>query len=144
MGHGYFAVVANGILIDLKLISEHLRIDKNNTELLLSELEYADHMSHNFTICEKYIDISELKTCLSKCKFQFHYEDQYSTTNVFVTLRKKQIWMDTRGASGRSVNIDLEKLQLTEDEKSEINKLATILTGKDHQVDFMMYSYEGS
>lgn len=144
MGHGYFAVLANGILIDLKSIQNHIKTNKKNTIMLISELEYANETYSDIPICERYIGIDKLKICFSKYRFQFHYEDQYTPTNVFITLVKKQIWMDTRGDSGCPSIVDTEKLQLTEDEMEEIHNLAILLTGKNQLVEFMMYTYEGS
>jgi hypothetical protein len=148
MGHGYFAVVANGIIIDLKLITKYLGIHKKNIMLLLEELKYYNDEICEHKLCNKYITDNnkniDFEHYLKNYKFNFHYEEQYSPTNVFITFTDKEIMSDTRGSEGHASIINTEHLILENDEIYSIQRLANILTGETHPIKFLMYTYEGS
>lgn len=125
MGHGYFAVLAYGVLINIDLILEHKQLDS----LSFGEV-------YNIF----YEELNKTYPTLN-----FHFEQQYDADNVFITVGEKQIIDDARGACGRLQIVDLDELKLNKDELLTLESMQKELTGETNiQPTLSMYFYEGS
>jgi hypothetical protein len=143
MGHGYYAVVAYGIVINFDSICNHLDINDKTAIAFLDALKYVHEsdLRNNFNT---YItNMDEFLCYIKHSKFNFHYEEQYSATSVFITLERKEILGANYRGDGCAMHIDIDKLKLTNDNELSLEKLAEFLTGEKMQVDFSMYTYEG-
>jgi hypothetical protein len=143
MGHGYIAVVAHGIVININSVQDHLQMNKKTVSTFLDKLKYFPESDLREYFNTHIINIDDFLQHLRYSKFDFHYEQQYDIINIFITLSEKQICGVNFRGDGCVENINSDELKLAHDEILSLEKLEEFLTGNTTQIKFTMYTYEG-
>jgi hypothetical protein len=118
MGHGYYAIVAFGIIVKINDINQYL-VDDDIYEYVY-ELQSSD----------EFVSLS------------FHF-NSIDGGNIFITITKKEILQDTRGSNGRFAKIIIDELKPTEEEFKLLHKARAKLIGdKMEKVKFGLFTYE--